>query len=453
VGTTQLACGLTTAQRDRLYVAFDWLINRYADKLNAAGNYSNNLYDTHIAFTNAMQAAENCADIHMIDRLAYLFAIPYSFMSTDAYGYHWWMDHNVNPGLEVPLYETKYIYASAKLVNIIAHTPQSQWTPAMTAYMNVPRLEIKAQLERWLTTPTASTCVGTDRTYPLPQYVQLKSTYSLGPPVYCNASGEAELFPAAAGVEMLAATGWSGFSASFEPVLRQYIRDTVHLFESRITSAPACANGGCQGALFDVGGWHEHYSDYPANLWPNGGEVLDFSHMRMLTEFIDTFYTHPSISQGAFTFDGIRSLLSNQLNYVVFNGNFSDPAFANFWNGSNVAYRDIQGAYQQSSAYYTSGYGFWGYYDSGIRQINDSVLHIVEDGAPSTYMPLAGDCNDSDPLYCYGQLVGFYSLLTHPAGQVAGASTTAATTTSSGVYATLIAQLQSALASLAAMFR
>lgn len=410
---TMLACGITEGRLQQIHTLLDTAVDyegpeHLMDSASAPGNYPQIIYDIQELTANVLKAGENCKDTYILDKLATLYALPFNHMQTDPEGNSVWVDTTDPSGHENTLYSTQFMYAVAKLVNVIAHIDQSAWTTSMYNFMYTPRAHLKAHLERWLFKPSFAACNGYDKTYTLPQITQKKYERSLGPPGYCNAIAEGENWPAAAAAEFLSATGWVGLSADSEAKLRQSVRDAARLFESRLSTRDACPNNGCRGLLLDEGGWSGH-PEYPSQYWPSGTASWDFSHMRRIVQWVDAYYLHPDISGASYSsYEGVVALLANELAFQVFNRDYANPAFANFWNGWNYPYR-TSGPWELSSSYYRAGYGFWGYYRSDVQAINDALLRLVDNKIGSWYM----NPNGAPPGGAY-DLLGFYSSLTHP---------------------------------------
>jgi hypothetical protein len=404
-------CGISSARllqiHDLLEKVLDGQQTHLMDSAKTAANYPYIIYDIQELTAGVLKAGENCKDTFILDRLAKLYAVPFSHLKVDPDGHKVWAGTD---GYEVLLSSTQFLYAVAKLIKIISGIDQKLWTSSMNSFMYEPRGILKAHFERWLFKASVGSCFGSERLITFPEYVQKKYNREFGPETYCNAAWEPEFWIAAAAAEFLSAKNWVGLSSSSEIALTQYVRSAVRLFESRLSTRYACPDKACLGLLFDVGGWKGH-PEYPADLWPIGGEVWDFSHMRRIVQWVDAFYLHIDITDAKYSsHEGVVALLANELAYQVFNRNFTNPAFTNFWNGWAINYRHY-GPYDLSASYFRAGYGFWAQYRSEIRDINNALLDLVDNKKSSTYMTPNGSPPQGD-----FDLLNFYSSLTVPDG-------------------------------------
>jgi len=243
--------------------------------------------------------------------------------------------------------------------------------------------------------------------------------YAAGAPAWCNMMNDIELWVGASAMELAYADAFAhhriGLSPQLALQLTYFARSMVDYFESRISnirsSSPLCG-GACDVAGVDIGGRHG-YHQYPASLWPNGNETWDISHARRLVQFVDTMYRNADISLPSYSRDAITTQLSRAITYLVFNGDFSNPAFTNFLNGVNVQYI-ANAPWGLSADYFGSGYAQWWPYNVHIKQINDSLTNILDNNIATSYMTPGG--NPPGGNY---DLLGFYSSLTRPYTPVA----------------------------------
>jgi hypothetical protein len=423
----ELPCGITTARQQQIRRLLDNVIAKLIGAANNSSEYPEVIYNLQANTANALQAAENCRDVYIMNKLATLYAIPFGHLSLDGNGDSIWAKTSGNDiAYEVPLDSTQFMFAVAKLINTIVHTDRSTWTPAMDelvgSRLNGPRQYLIAHLDRWMNKKTVwiwPECELPVVVYKFSEYVDRKAAgaigYAANAPRYCNAVQEPEIWVAVAATELIDADTKApseiGLRAELKIQLTSYIRKATRLLESRISLIPACRDGTCKGAVFDVGAWHGH-AGYPAELWPKGGETWDFSHMRRFVQWIDTLYRHPDITQPSKSFVEMIESFSNELAHRVFNGSYANPAFANFWDGSNIPYPTpgkTYGPSELSSSYFRAGYGFWGAYQPEISKINDALARILDKNLPASYMTPGGAPPDGDY-----DLLGFYSSLTHP---------------------------------------
>jgi hypothetical protein len=421
------SCGLTDADKERVHQLLDSVLDsqrwHYIDAASSPGNYPQFIYDMQSETANVLQMAENCSDTYVLDRLASFYTIPFSHLSKDVDGNYVWV--NTTTGYEEPLYSTQFMYAVAKIINVVVHTDESKWTPAMRNLMNTPRVYLATHLDRWMNKKSMwiwKECGYKEssnlREYTFPEYVSKKLArtlgYASGAPTYCNAVTEVELWVGAAATELVdadtASHYWIGLGPSLKAQLTSYAATTLDLFESRVstTEVPSskCTTGSCTAALFDTGAWHGH-PDYPASLWPNGGEAWDFGHARRFVQFLDTMYRHPNITAPAYTESRIKTLFANAVTYLTWNGSLVDPQFTNFMNGVNVPYLSV-GGYQKSAQYFRNGYALWAPYNTKLDTLNKAIKNIVETKTGTTYLTPNGMAPAGDL-----DLLGFYASLSH----------------------------------------
>jgi hypothetical protein len=417
-------CGISEARLEQIHTLLNQVAAQYTNSENNHANYPGVIFDVQEVTANALKAAENCRDIGMIDTLATLYAIPFGHLQADRNGDMVWLANADDAtgmqklNYEVVLDSSQFIYATAKLINIIAHTDYSLWTPAMKTFISqAPEQQLIAHLDRWLNKKSMwiwPECGFSQPNslfeYTFPEYVQRKSTQSLGiassAPSYCNMVLEPELWVAAAGTELLDAKqtiSTISISGTLQSQLASYVRSSTALFESRVSTvlstSPLCG-GACDAGTFDAG------------LRPDGS--WDISHARRLVQIIDSLYGHPGISQpSTFTQDSVSNLFGRAIAYLAFNGDFNNPAFNNFLNGKNVTYLTF-GPFGLSSSYFRSGFGFWGQHESTVGRINDALIRVLDNQIATAFLTPGGI-----PPGGALDLLGFYTSLTRPGVVVA----------------------------------
>ena len=300
----------------------------------------------------------------------------------------------------------------------------------MSNFLTIPRSVAIGHLDRWMNKKSMWTWkeCGYQQSnylfeYTFPEYVAKKITRTMGAagaPAYCNMLNDIELWVGGSAMELVVADATAhnriGLSSQLSLQLTYFARSMVDYFESRITdlrsTSPLCG-GGCDVAGVDIGGRHGH-DTYPASLWPNGNETWDISHARRLVQFVDTMYRlHPDISLPSMSHSAMVSYLARMIPYLMFNGNFNDPAFTNFLNGVNVQYIG-NAPWGLTDQYLRAGYNFWAPYNIHVAQIGDAITNILDNKIPTTYLTPGG--NPPGGNY---DLLGFYSSLTRPSAPVA----------------------------------
>ena len=413
------SCTLTEERKKQIHGYLDQVVAAYTDRTSNPNNYPQIIYDIQELTASALMAGDQCGDVYILDQLAKLYSVPFSHMKEDPDGNWVWSN---STGYEEPLYSTQFMYATAKLINTIVSIDREAWTAAMLDFLSLPRQRTVGHAERWMNEKSMWTwkeCgYETDyiREYTFPDYVNRKYERSLGylagAPHYCNALNDIELWTGAVTMELAAAEEkshyWMGLSPQLKAQFEKHARDTTKLFESRISiveaKSPLCSGISCQTAQLDVGGWHGH-PEYPAELWPNGGEVWDFSHARRIVRFVDTMYSYPEVTNPTYSEAEIKRLFANAIAYLVWNGSYTDPSFANYLNGSNVQYRSY-GPSELSASFFRAGYAFWAPYNVHLSQLVDSIALIVENNQRTTHLTP----NGKPPQTIYDYL-GFYSSL------------------------------------------
>jgi hypothetical protein len=412
------SCGRTPERKQKISRLMDSVISQLKLSAGFDPNYPQVVYNIQQITAAPLQAAINCSDGRMLDSLAELYSLPFSHLKANPSGDLMWLDQT---NREIVLDSTQFIFAAAKLLNAIAHVEPGRRTPAMANFLNDPsgpRGHVIAHLDRWLHKRSMWTWeqCGFEQADPLleytfPDYVHRKLQRTLGfaagAPVFCNALMEPEMWVATAALELLEADAFThgaiGLTTTLTQELLAYAQLTTKLFEDRVSFQTACDDGRCVGALVDVGFWLDH-PGFPGGVW-------DFSHSSRYAQWIDTIYSKKQFSAGKFDQIGITQAFANQLIYKIFNGDFKQPAFANYWNGSNVTFSQPNvswGPWELSFSYYRAGYGFWGRYQGDVDRLNRSLLTLVETQGSSPNMVSAGNLPSGDY-----DLLGFYCSLAY----------------------------------------
>ena len=114
--------------------------------------------------------------------------------------------------------------------------------------------------------------------------------------------------------------------------------------------------------------------------WGPFDTAWDISHARRLVRFLETMYDYPEITDPSLDGDVVRRGFANQLVYNVFNGDWEEPKFVNFFNGINVSYTRPHISYPPfalSHNYLNSGFGFWWRYNPDVKRLNQAMLDFI----------------------------------------------------------------------------
>jgi hypothetical protein len=162
------------------------------------------------------------------------------------------------------------------------------------------------------------------------------------------------------------------------------------------------------GVDFDNGKLDDYpdnkYSGYKdAEIYPSSQDISwsenigwDISHGRRFVNVFQTLYETKSILGLEFPTSNIMAMFANQYAYKVFNRDFENPLFTNYFDGTNGWYRvgysnRINFGYGPSDlsiASMTGGYSFWSLYNSDIRKITNSLYCLIhtEDTLKRTFL-------------------------------------------------------------------
>ena len=218
---------------------------------------------------------------------------------------------------------------------------------------------------------------------------------SFSGPKYCNSVWDADLWILAELAHALAAHQLNPTALPMSDDtfyrLKYHLQNGLKLVESRMTYKNVLDFNGnsVEAAVFDQGGFDGHPDyDYTADLNPtfpgytvDGGAInraphpasnvgWDVSHARRLVQFFWTLKMLEKPLQLNFPTDRALKGLARQMAFGVFNGNFAEPSFTNFMDGTNGWYRvNYSGranfGYPPSSwllggrSFLGGGYGFW----------------------------------------------------------------------------------------------
>ncbi|MBI4356698.1 MAG: hypothetical protein HY559_02290 [Gammaproteobacteria bacterium] len=411
-----LGCGLTTTQMEKLYPYFQKGIKRWTDSFEVAANYPQVLYDMQTFTATVLYLAAYCGNLDMLDQLATLYLIPFSYLTevgkedsrwitptgippttetSSRFMYPFGYDREqfepstIEPSStrdEEMLYSSQFIYPLAYLLRRLAELPSNNRTPAMHKYMTTATPLLRGTFNRWMNQPSMWTWThcrfpssrSNMKAYTFPEFVSGKLQRSLGSS-WCNAMLEIELWVAAAVTEFLSANK-RGMNLELTPqetnTLTTYAQTTLKLFESRlsegISTSPLCG-GRCSYLILDRYGMRGHPDQ------PDAASTWDISHGRRLVQFLETMYApeNTNITQPTKNGKWVKTQFANAIIYQIFNGSWDHPRFANFMDGVNVHYRSYE-PFALSDQYADIGYAFWQRYNRDITELNSSFLSILE---------------------------------------------------------------------------
>lgn len=258
---------------------------------------------------------------------------------------------------------------------------------------------------------------------------------------YCDSVWDVDLFMISGSIHILALQSLRPDLFSEEDQadladLLNYVNSGIELFESRLTSSTIenFQSEQVDAVNWDLGAWQGHpdfaYSgdDDPSfpGYFVEGGPIQrqpteadnvgnDISHARRLVRFLftlDRYNTELNLIEPVFL-DNIHRGMANQLAYDVFDGNFQDPNFSNYLDGTVGWYR-VNYAGRPNFGYppydwvlggrsfLCGGYMFWSRHNSDLIEISTAALnkdrHVLEEGCNSGERVRRGDC------YCLLQI-------------------------------------------------
>ncbi len=349
-------------------------------------------------------------------------------------------------GIESTLVSAQFLYPIIKLIWYFAQNKQLR-DPKVEAFINTFwTLNLEDHLLRWifnegtLNAPNTSKIVGsisnppgygpfqlkgwgcnygdfnhservrylTDRRFGTNYFDPLYGSSSPPNRPYCNSIWDTDLWILANVAHTLAAHQLAPdvlpISENDYTRLKTHLQNGIQLVLSRITYQTATDFNGqsVETAQWALGGFDGHNDyNYTGDLNPSfpgytteGGSPTrpplpapnvgwDISHARRLVQF---FWTIEKLNEALdlrFPIQRVMQGMSNQLAYVVFNKNFSDPKVTNFLDGTNGWYRvNYLGRlgfgyapydWSMSRSVLTSGYGFWAKYNPDIAKMILSV--------------------------------------------------------------------------------
>jgi hypothetical protein len=263
--------------------------------------------------------------------------------------------------LECELCNSQFLHPVARLIRVITTLPSCERTPSMRSFVNlyVPIL-LHDHLMREL--------------FWGPNYVAdwEKSLALPTRPKMHQALDDRDLWLIATSAEMLGANanepGLVPMTADENSRLRGAVQVGVDFFQKERTILPETKNfkGQAVGsASYFDGDWYGYrdyaYSGYIGEAFPtlkdkrvHPGTSWDVSHFYRVPVFLRALYDNKKATGLAFPSAHDIELVTNQLMYRVFQGNFERPLFNNFFDGSNGWYR--VGYHGADSGYPPSGY-------------------------------------------------------------------------------------------------
>ena len=400
------------------------------------------LYTIQNETNNLLKYAGYCQDNYILNELSMLYLKALDTLDeTDKYIYTYypylhlrrseyklkkkqkmWLDRD---RLESLLVSSQFLYLISESLAIISQLEPKQHTSAMKEMLaRYPKI-LHSHYQRWIFDHPGPFQVRGWGCKVNGRYVQTgmnhqefiakKRNLELGnqnSPLYCNAILDVDMWIIAGVVNFIAAHKNIEKSTPISPDdydnFINYIRTGVKLLESRVTYKLLQNWNGrtVQGANFDLGVWDDHsnynyigcnLSTYPKQFidakitFKRKGVGWDLSHARRFVHVFDTLYRNKKITGLNFPDDIFMTRLANQFLYGSFNGDFTEPLFANFMDGTNgwyrIGYLKRQGfgygPWDMSISSLTGGYGFWSRYNNNFEKLYRALLIMTSSRDPA----------------------------------------------------------------------
>lgn len=335
------------------------------------------IYYVEEPVTGALQMGYSCHDLPLLDELAqfYVAFLPrFSTLGT-------MRAHSGDKGLlkgqgpdsartlpwiqkasgkehvrECALCNAQFFQPAARLIRIITALPKAEQTENTRQFVKLySPLIIREHLFRFLFEAEWNHWDA-----PLPKHEvdiwrALQSPSQPPKKHYQYAMEDTDLWLIGAAAEMLGAHANDPtavpMSAAEESQLTEAVRAGVALFESKRTTYAQTKNlrGLVMGsASYFNGDYDDHPDDayagdtgenFPSRPSPRPGVSWDISHFQRVPIFLRSLYdNHKATGVGFPTYRDLQ-LVADQLMYVVFNRNYSQPLFTNYFDGSDGWYR------------------------------------------------------------------------------------------------------------------
>ena len=181
-------------------------------------------------------------------------------------------------------------------------------------------------------------------------------------------------------------------------ILRGYVLDGLRFLRARLrtTSLLNFQGESVEGFVVNEGLWTTQrdfrHAGYTGTEFPDEDEEVpvttvswDITHARRLVQTLDSFYRHRELLGADFPTRDDMVRFANQYAYGIFNKNFEQPLFSNYFDGTNgwyrVGYEGREGyGFGPSDLSYAAmegGFGFWAEFNDDISTINRVLLKLL----------------------------------------------------------------------------
>ena len=377
-------------------------------ELSAAAENPTGFADIASLLAPVVEAAANCADVLLLDRLASLFSLAPPSLGTDTDGRVIWSQN----GAELRLVSAEFLMLAGRVTEATLALPAWKRTPKMAAFV-VQFLPILAtHVDRWIRTARfggADGCTRPRVAVGHRDYVALLRSRSMGTELsYCNSVDDVDLLIMGISAQLLRSLQADPLVADAtrlgldRTVLTAYVRESAELVRSRL-SATSLRGGTVTGYDFDPGVFRDLNDDslwagYTGDVFPLSPTALivpqkkddragwDLSHARRLVTVLAAFRRTQAITGSTFPNDTEMIGFANQIAYGTMVGTAEWPAFSNYLSGLNGWYRVIYHGrvgfgYGPSDignlAFLEGGYGFWGAWNPDLAALTSRMNTIL----------------------------------------------------------------------------
>ena len=351
-----------------------WKIDPAWKKTEEIGH---DIYYVEEPVTGALQMGYSCHDLPLLDELAqfYVALLP-QFTTLGALRGHkgdksqldgqgadsartlpWIENTNGKEQLrECSLCNAQFFQPAARLIRVITTLPTTDQTENMRQFVKLySPLIIREHLIRFLYEAEWNHWDA-----PLPKHEvdiwrALQNPSQSPKKHYQYAMQDTDLWLIGAAAEMLGAHAndptWVPMSAAEQSQLTEAVRAGVALLEHKRTMYPSTKNlrGLVMGSASYFNGDYDDHPDaayagdtgerFPSRPSPHPGVSWDISHFQRVPIFLRSLYDNHKATGVAFPSYRDLQLVADQLMYVVFNGNYAQPLFTNYFDGTDGWYR------------------------------------------------------------------------------------------------------------------
>jgi hypothetical protein len=259
------------------------------------------------------------------------------------------------------LSNSQFFHPAARLIWAITLLPEAERTPSMNDFVrSYTTLIVREHLIRFLYVAWAEYYDAQHLpTYPLVDIWQTIATTTIRPESSSqHAMFDIDLWLIVTSAEMLGANANNpalvALTAEERTLLLRAVQVGINLFQRKRTLYPNTQNFRGQvvgSASYFNGDFDDHdemaYSGYTGEAFPTerdrraaaGGTSWDIGHFSRVPIFLRSLYDNKRAAGVDFPTVRDVELLTNQLMYRVFRGDFNRPLFNNFFDGSNGWYQ------------------------------------------------------------------------------------------------------------------